>query len=88
MLDILALRANPPVYDETTLGKEFVERYGYSYPRYRFDEFDTYVVPAEDPTAEPVLVAGGDVELVEGEATPAYLTEIGVASVDDWCDFL
>lgn len=88
MEEILALRANPPVYDETTLGKEFVERYGYTSPRYRFDEFDVYAVPEDDPTAEPVLVRGSEIELQPGEATPHSLTQEGVATIEDWCDFL
>ena len=53
---IRELRANPPTYDVSTLGKEFVERYGYKYPPRPFDADDVYEVPEDDPTAEPVLV--------------------------------
>lgn len=33
-------------------------------------------------------MSGSDVELLPGEATPHTLTVDGIASVEDWCDFL
>lgn len=82
------MRANPPTYNVETLGKEFVESYGYQHPKHKFDEFDVYEVPKDDATAEPVLVEGGNVELLPGEATPHTLIVDGIATDDDWCAFL
>ena len=68
------------MYDETVLGKEFVERYGYTYPARPFDSGVHY---ADDAPLPDVCE-----DLAPGEATPHSLTEAGVVSLEDWCDFL